>query len=139
MGIQWDASFETGIDDIDRQHCSIVEHLTALSEHLQNGFDQDQLKKMAGFLQNYIKEHFATEEAYMQRYNYPKLQEQQTEHQQFAAEVENFAKKMENSGGSRELAVAMLGKMVRWVINHLRNHDGEMGVYVKAQMQKEAR
>lgn len=137
MGIHWDSSYETGIDDIDRQHRSIVDHLTALSEHLQERFDQEKLKEMTGFLQGYIKEHFANEEAYMLRYSYPKLEEQQTEHQQFAAEVENFAKEMEKSGGSRELAVTMLGKMVRWVINHLKNHDGEMGQYVKAAMQKE--
>lgn len=138
MGIQWDDTYLTGIEEVDRQHRGIVDHLTALSDQLQHEFSQEQLSEMASFLRNYVVEHFATEEAFMLRYNYPKIEEQRTEHQQFNIEVENFVAELEQSGGSRELALKMLGKMIRWVISHLRSHDREMGEYIINAMQKGA-
>jgi hemerythrin len=137
MAIQWDDSYMIGIAEIDEQHRGIVEHLTSLSEQLQSDFSQQQLFETAAFLKKYVVDHFAAEEALMLRYSYPKLAEQQEEHRLFNAEVESLVAEVEQSGGSRETALKLLGKMVRWVINHLRNHDREMGEYLVQAMQTE--
>lgn len=35
-------------------------------------------------------------------------------------------KRIEEEGASRELSIALTGRMVRWVIQHIRNHDRDL-------------
>jgi hemerythrin len=134
MGLMWDESFVLGIDEIDEQHKSIVEHFTRFSEAVQDGSAKEVLAEMAAFLVEYAQLHFATEERYMQRYAYPRIAEQQREHADFTNDAEDLLKKIQEDGASRELAAALAGKMVRWVIQHIRNYDREMVNFVKEQM-----
>jgi len=134
MGIVWDESFVLGIDEIDQQHRSIVEHFTSFSEAVQSGSAKDTLAEMAAFLVEYAQLHFATEERYMLQYEYPRIGEQRSEHESFTRDAHELQKRIEEEGASRELAIALTGKMVRWVIQHVRNHDREMVNFVKERM-----
>jgi hemerythrin len=70
----------------------------------------------------------------MQQYGYPRIEEQRKEHADFTHDAEDLVKKIHEEGASRELALALTGKMVRWVIQHVRNHDRDMVTFVKEQM-----
>ncbi len=137
MGLVWDESFVLGIEEIDQQHRSIVEHFTNFSEAVQDGSAKEVLAEMATFLVEYAALHFATEDRYMQRYNYPRIEEQHSEHDDFTRDAENLVKKIQEEGASRELSIALTGKMVRWVIQHVRNHDRDMVNFVKERMADE--
>jgi hemerythrin len=137
MGLVWDNTFLLGIDEIDQQHKSIVEHFTKFSEAVQDGSAKDVLAEMATFLVEYAQLHFATEERYMVRYDYPRIEEQRSEHADFTRDAEELVKKIQDDGASRELSLALTGKMVRWVIQHVRNHDRDMVMFVKDRMTQE--
>ncbi len=134
MAIAWDETFILGIDEIDEQHRSIVEHFTKLSEAVQDGSAKEILADMAAFLVEYAQMHFATEESYMQKYDYPRIDEQRREHSDFTRDANELQRKINDEGVSREMAVALTGKMVRWVIQHVRNHDRDMVDFVREQM-----
>jgi len=134
MAITWNESFVLGIDEIDLQHRSIVEHFEKFSVAIQEGGASDLLLDMATFLAGYAKEHFATEERYMLQYNYPRLAEQRKEHADFTHDAEELLKRIVLEGASREIAAELAGKMVRWVIQHIRNHDRDMVEYIKEHM-----
>lgn len=134
MALQWDQSFVLGIDEIDQQHRTIVEQFASFSEAIQAGTAQTELSDMANFLVTYAQQHFATEEGYMERYEYPGIAEQRHEHLEFTADAHELLSRLEEDGASRELAVAMAGKLVRWVIQHVRNHDRVMVDFVKKRM-----
>lgn len=134
MALIWDDSFVLGIDEIDEQHRTIVEQFTSFSEAIQAGTAKEVLTETAHFLVQYAQKHFVTEEGYMQKYEYPRIDEQRREHREFTADAEELVKKIEEEGASRELAAALTGKMVRWVIQHIRNHDRDMVNYVKERM-----
>lgn len=131
MGISWDESFVLGIDEIDEQHRSIVEHFTKLSEAVQDGRAKEILADMAAFLAEYAQLHFATEERYMRKYDYPRIDEQRREHEEFTRDTIELQKKINAEGASREMALALTGKMVRWIIQHIRNHDRAMADYIR--------
>lgn len=134
MALFWDESFVLGIDEIDEQHRTIIEQFTSFSEAIQAGTAKDVLSETALFLVKYAGEHFATEERYMQKYEYTRIEEQRREHQDFTNDAEELVRKIADEGASRELAAALAGKMIRWVIQHIRNHDRDMVDYVKERM-----
>lgn len=138
MGLAWDDSFVLGIDEIDQQHRSIVEHFTKFSEAVQDGSAKDVLAEMATFLVEYAQLHFATEERYMLRYEYPRIEEQRSEHGDFTRDAAELVKKIQEEGASRELSLALTGKLVRWVIQHVRNHDRDMVNFVRERMAQES-
>ena len=137
MALAWDESFVLGIDEIDQQHRSIVEHFSRFSDAVQEGSANQLLLEMADFLYNYAQTHFATEERYMQRYSYPRIDEQRQEHADFTRDASELKTRLQDEGASRELAAALTGKMVRWVIQHVRNHDRDMVAYVRECMTRE--
>jgi hemerythrin-like metal-binding protein len=137
MGLVWDETFVLGIDEIDLQHRSIVEHFTKFSEAVQDGSAKEVLADLADFLVEYAQMHFATEETYMQKYNYPRIDEQRHEHEEFTLDALELRKRIEEEGASRELSIALTGRMVRWVIQHIRKHDRDMVNFVKERMAEE--
>jgi len=138
MGLVWDSTFVLGIDEIDQQHRSIVEHFTKFSEAVQDGSAKEVLADLADFLVEYGQMHFATEEAYMQKYDYPRIDEQRHEHEEFTLDALELRKRIEEEGASRELSIALNGRMVRWVIQHIRNHDRDLVNFIKARMAEES-
>lgn len=139
MGLAWDESFVLGIEEIDLQHKSIVEHFSSFSAAVQAGSAREVLAEMASFLVGYAQLHFVTEETYMQTYGYPGLADQRREHEEFSRDAEELVKRIQDEGASRELAAALTGKMVRWVIQHVRNNDREMVNYIKTRIAEETR
>lgn len=131
MAIKWNESFVLGIDEIDKQHQSIVENFEKFSAAIQEGCASELLLDMATFLTGYAKEHFATEERYMVKYHYPRIAEQRQEHADFTQDAEELLKRLVYEGSSREIAADLAGKMIRWVIQHIRNHDRDMVQFVK--------
>lgn len=136
MSLQWDDTFVLGIDEIDQQHKTIVEQFNIFSEAVQQGKENEKLADMADFLVKYAQSHFVTEECYMQRYGYPKIDEQRREHAEFTNDAKELLAQLARDGASRELAVSLTGKMIRWVIQHVRKHDREMADFVKEKMRE---
>lgn len=135
FGAYWNDSMSIGIETIDKQHKMIVDNFRNLSDAAHNGTSEEYAKEMVHFLVYYAAVHFETEEKLMQQYNYPKLEMQQTEHEAFRKDIQEYRIKLENEGVSREFAIALTGKIIRWVIQHIKNHDREMGEYVRARME----
>ncbi len=137
MALTWDDTFVLGIEEIDKQHQSIVDHFSKFSEAVQDGSAKEVLEEMAHFLVEYAALHFATEERYMQQYSYPRIEEQHSEHSDFTRDAKELLTRIQEEGASREMAIALTGKMVRWVIQHVRNHDRDMVNFVKARMEND--
>jgi hemerythrin len=138
MGLIWDDTYVLGIEEIDQQHKSIVDSFENFSNAVQDGSAKEVLVEMAHFLVKYAELHFATEENYMKRYDYPRIEEQRREHGDFTRDAEELVIKIHEEGSSRELSLALTGKMVRWVIQHVRNHDRDMVNFVKERMARES-
>lgn len=134
MALEWDESFVLGIEEIDNQHRMIVDKFNEFSQAVHDGKEEVNLAEMADFLVRYSQSHFVTEERYMQQYHYPKIDEQRREHADFTKDAEELRQKLHASVASRELALAVTGKLVRWVIQHVRNHDREMVSFVMQAM-----
>ena len=137
MSLKWDDSLTLGIDELDRQHKSLIESFQKLSESVQDGSSEEEVKKLTQFLFGYAQVHFATEDDYMVKYNYPNIDIQRTEHSQFTRDSNEFRQRIEQEGATRGLAIEITGKLIRWIIQHIRNHDREMYEYFKTRIEAE--
>jgi len=131
MSLQWDETLVLGHDEIDQQHRSIFENFQKLSEAVQQGQSADVIEQLSSFLYDYTHLHFATEDKIMLEYRYPKIEVQRHEHGEFTRESHDLKKKIELQGGTRELAIETTGKLLRWIIQHIKKHDREMVEYIK--------
>ena len=55
---------------------------------------------MLDFLDDYTKQHFRDEEAYMAKINYPDLEQQKTAHKKFVEELSKLKQEYQQSGGN---------------------------------------
>lgn len=138
MALQWDDSLLVGIDEVDEQHRSLVETFTRLSAAAQNGEARHLIAELADFLVKYTHEHFATEERLMRQYGYPLLEEHLREHDEFTRDARELAHKITVEGASREIAIVTIGKLARWIINHIRKEDLKMGEHIRARIAESA-
>lgn len=137
MSLRWDETMVLGIADIDEQHKTILEKFTELSEAFQAGKATDEIPEMILFLNSYAEKHFALEDKYMLEYAYPEIDVQRKEHSDFTRDVRELRKRIQQEGVSREVAIATSGKLIRWIIQHISNHDREMVSYVIEKMAAE--
>jgi len=131
MALQWDESLVLGFEEIDNQHKSIFEHFEKLSEVVRQGKSNEVIGELADFLFDYTRMHFATEDRIMVEYGYPKIEVQRQEHGEFSRDSTERKKRIEQDGATREVAIETTGKLLRWIIQHIKQHDKEMVAYVK--------
>lgn len=69
--ITWKKEYNTGISIIDEQHRGIISTINSLYHFIQDGHGDEILDSTMLTLEQYIKIHFQTEEALLQKANYP--------------------------------------------------------------------
>ncbi len=82
-------------------------------------------------LDSYAKNHFSYEETLQQYNNYPGLTVQQEQHKLFLKDPAEVKITMEKDGPTRELVIAIKGKLIRWWIQHVRHLDRKFVDYLK--------
>lgn len=81
--IKWKNEYSIGVTKLDNQHkkiIKIVNQALGLQFSKQN---EKEIEEILDNLQNYIKEHFKTEEEYMLKHQYSGYEEQRNEHNKF--------------------------------------------------------
>lgn len=123
----WNSSLETGIKKIDEQHKELVLKIAELLDMAKNPVTNGiKIKGLISFLENYVKTHFATEEAFMKVKNYPGMLPHVKEHQYFTSEFLKLKEKLNNEGITLELKLKLNNLLVDWLIKHISNVDKKL-------------
>ena len=78
---------------------------------------------MIDFLDEYAKQHFRDEEAYMEEISYPEIDVQKKAHASFVNELAKLKQNF-NEGGGNILVILNANRMViNWLTNHIRSMD----------------
>jgi hemerythrin len=131
MTLQWDESFVLGFKEIDHQHRSIFEQFQKLSDAVQQGESDATIEQLSSFLFAYTHMHFTAEDKIMVEYSYPKIETQRHEHGEFTRDANLLIQRIEHEGATREVALEITGKLLGWIIQHIKNHDRELVAYIK--------
>jgi len=129
--VEWSSQFSVGVADIDEQHKGLLEMINKLHEAILANHSSEACAEILDEMVVYAAEHFATEEGYMDRLNYPDAAEHKREHQNFAAQCKEF---QEDLAAARISLTLDLGKfLLSWLYDHIRKVDMQLGQFILQQ------
>jgi methyl-accepting chemotaxis protein len=125
--ITWDEdSMSTGVESIDSQHQTLIEHINALHAACVAGTAREELLKMLVFLGDYAKSHFKHEEGLMQEHQCPARGKNKAAHIQFLKDYESLVEMVKQNGASTSVVLKLKEMLANWLANHICTIDTEM-------------
>jgi hemerythrin len=131
MAIKWTPDLSVGVEKIDSQHKLLFEKANNLFEAGKKRKSKEVIAEMLDFLDDYTKQHFRDEEAYMANISYPELEQHKTAHNSFISELEKLKQEYHQSGGSIILIINANQLVINWLTKHISTMDKKIGLYVK--------
>ncbi len=122
----WNSSYQTGNEEIDRQHKKLVDMLNQLDESISIEGSHNTALKVLNELADYTHYHFATEEKFMQSHQYDTDQfaKHKGEHDQFIEQVKTALDDIQDNPD--KLEAQLLDFLVQWLMNHILLTDKKM-------------
>ncbi len=130
--LEWNTESETGVLWQDIQHKNLFEYIFLARDALLYQ-DQERVKELLNYLKSYVKQHFATEEAYMRVFNDPEQEHHIEEHNKFRARLNEIIADIsdETSDHVRRQAASLLEELWVWYLEHIRGIDISLGSLIK--------
>ncbi len=118
----------TGIDSIDKEHEQLFKMINEAVKMLNDGHvSVPAVKNVVNHLKDYAAEHFAHEEAYMEKIGDPELARQKKEHASFAAKVTGVDfDSMTDDKAVKELT-DLVNFLAKWLYHHILGSDIMIG------------
>ena len=128
--IEWQTSFNVGVNIIDEQHKLLVNMINDLYTALQTREERAVLEKMIGRLSVYATIHFAHEEHCFERFAYPQAESHIQTHDVYEGQVCQF--EQDFKAGKQELSMEVLNFLSHWLVTHITQADREFGPFLNA-------
>lgn len=132
----WNKAFETGIDEIDRQHQELFRIGRALYGQIESTPDEDSSEAILDCLEElamYASFHFDTEESLFDRYGYLDCAEHIAEHREFIAHLEAFD--LDQIDQDQDATVRdLLSFISQWIFRHISKTDFKYTAHLKTVM-----
>jgi hemerythrin-like metal-binding protein len=129
--IQWSDALGAGIIWMDYQHQTLIEKINFLYTAILEKKGEELIAETLAFLDDYIANHFALEEKYMEACSYPERPEHVKEHNQFRKNVQDL-KTLTTTKGEL-VAESLCYDLFEWFRSHIRTTDKKLGIFLKAQ------
>ena len=110
----------TGNEKIDLQHMELVARIKMLHESYLSETNTEKLIETFNYIKSYINEHFATEENYMIKHNYP--------HYERHLNLEKLFKK---DGLSSDFSLDFNVRIIEWLRDHVRKEDVILANFIR--------
>ncbi|MDY6529570.1 bacteriohemerythrin [Acinetobacter faecalis] len=117
--MEWNDTFNIGIDVIDQQHRQILDYINILEQIRVTG-DKSKIKEVLDDLIDYTQSHFTFEENLLEQVNYQFLPSHRGIHELFVKKLIGYRQKF-------DMGISIEGDLHRllskWLINHIRHDD----------------
>ena len=123
--INWEKSFEIGIEELDDHHKQLVELLNKTYDDIITGADHETLEKILNALIDYATYHFTAEEYWMKLHGYPGLTQQCQDHNMFIERIIQIRKDFRE--GKYNLTIEVLYFIKNWLQEHILEKDAAYG------------
>ena len=131
--MEWKASYETGLHEMDEQHRTLMDNINRLSDAIQ-AEDSKAVGEVFSFLERYSIEHFAMEESLMDEYEYPFRDGPKQEHAAFIRGFTTTRDEIISGLHDRILCLFRINLFLYdWLISHSTRVDKHLAAYVADQ------
>jgi len=131
MAIAWTPNLSVGVNQIDDQHKIWFEKANELFEAGKAQRAKEYINTMIDFLDEYTKQHFRDEEAYMEKIGYPEIDAQKKAHASFIKDLAKLKSEYNESGGNLLVIINANKMVINWLTNHITTMDKKIGDYSK--------
>ncbi len=131
--LKWSSDLDVGVELIDEQHKRIVKYINELYD-AQRAKNAEKAGEIIDDLVEYTVSHFSFEESMMEQANYPFLSAHQKVHALFIKRVGDYIKRYE---AGEDIVDELLNTLQKWLINHIRNEDGDYGPALRANLKRQ--
>ena len=128
----WSDDYLLGVGDIDAQHKEFFQATHRLYDSILNCEGEKAVEQALEFLRTYAQRHFQTEEAYMQKHGFPRLEYHKRLHVQFFEALDMLLDDLRVFGPSQDLADRALEIAQDWLIDHIIDEDTQYSAYVRS-------
>ncbi len=118
------------IAEVDEQHRQLLAHLDSVLQSTAEGHGRADLPDFVAFLAGYTREHFATEERWMDVLGYPGYAEHAAAHRRFLDQVAAAIAESEASSTRSSVLVQTLKTVCDWVWTHVEEEDLKFAAHV---------
>lgn len=132
MQIDWNEELATGNGTIDDQHKELISRINALFTACNQGKGREEVSRLLQFMAEYVRSHFATEEALQQRYAYPDFVAHKAEHSDFVRRLNDLERQFTSEGATLSLVIQTNQSMVNWLISHINATDKKLAAFLRS-------
>jgi hemerythrin len=132
MGIQWRDSLSIGIEEIDNQHKELLRRFNELLAACESGKGREELERLIGFLDDYVRTHFRDEEALQRMRGYPAYESHRAEHSFFIVRLKALKEEIGKDGVATHHVLETNNLLLSWLINHISKVDTELGKFMRS-------
>lgn len=127
--ISWTDDLLVGVPEVDEQHHRLIDLTARLYRAFLEDRDRELLSDMVMDLDDYVRTHFRTEEALMDRIGYADAQAHRDEHRQFTSQVLDFLLGFVQD--RKSLTEEILDCLVDWWLTHIRGADKALALALR--------
>ena len=120
---EWTEDMSVGESASDAQHQKLLSQVNKLIDAMASGAASTEVAEALNFFEQYINEHLAYEEAYMQRRGFVDLEAHKKIHQSFRKKYADFKTKLNSGLVADDVLVEMEGFLGQWWIEHIGYED----------------
>ena len=132
----WKEHYRVGSDLIDTQHQELFKRVSKFIQVVQGDGPWEerleQVKETLIFMQHYVIIHFADEEELQREIGYPELAKHTQIHEDFKAEIREFAQTVQREGFDEEKVQEFSAKVMTWLIMHVGREDQKIGEFLRS-------
>ena len=128
---EWSDDYLIGVEKIDTQHKGFFEATHQLYDYILNCEGEKIVEESIKFLRKYAEMHFQTEESFMHKHNYPRLEQHQKLHVEFLEKLDALLNELKVFGPSQHLADHALEISQDWLIHHIIDEDSQYAAHLK--------
>ena len=122
--IDWSQEFSVGHRELDEQHQLLLHHYNQLHESLLNDSPEETgrtKKRVLAAMVAYALEHFEAEEHYLERLDFPELEQHRQKHREFREKISAINRDVQED---RVVLSTSVMKILRnWICDHLGGED----------------
>lgn len=126
---EWKPEYSVQIPEIDAQHQRLFALSAELHSAMSQGKGKDALEAALGNLLDYTKTHFAAEEQFMRRYQYPEIEVHRQQHEKLTAQVVDFQKRFLRH--ETWLTVDLMLFLKNWLTQHISGSDLKYAEHIR--------
>ncbi|HTT61120.1 MAG TPA: bacteriohemerythrin [Bryobacteraceae bacterium] len=127
---EWKPEYSVLIPEIDAQHKRLFALAAELHAAMAQGKAKSVLEQSLAQLVDYTQVHFAAEEQYMARYDYPESIAHKAQHDQLTAQVIDLQKRF--ARGEQALSINLMVFLKNWLEGHIAGSDQRYSAYIRS-------